>query len=154
MRAPGILVLAFAASCGGIRAPAPVHPSWEPLFGAYEFTGSVAGRSPLSVVGTLLIDAEGYRLGTSHGSCHDRLERPWVGPEFGAGCEEIRVSFRQVEGGVAEEGNASVAVQEPRERKECRTNANGETICITVEDRVTVWRELRLQVRRADAEDP
>jgi len=151
LRAAAFLVLALVAACGGVRAPVPVHPSWEPVFGTYEFTGSVAGRSPLSVVGTLRLDGEGYRLGSSHGSCHDRLERLWVGPEFGAGCEGIRVTFRQAEGGVAEEGKASVAVQESREREECRTNANGERVCITVEDVVTVWRELRLQVRRVDA---
>jgi len=148
MRVPTLSALVLAAACGGIRAPAPVHPSWEPLFGIYEFTGSAVGHSPLSVVGTLRLDAEGYRLGSSNGSCHDRLERPWVGPEFGAACDGIRVVFRQVDGGVAEEGKAIVTVQELREREECRTNANGQVVCHTVEDIVTVQREVRLQVRR------
>jgi len=148
MRVATLSALVLVAACGGIRAPAPVHPSWEPLFGIYEFTGSLPGDSPVPITGSLQLGPDGYQLSSNHGTCHDRLERLWVGKEFGAACENIQVTFREIGGGVAEEGRALVTVLESREREVCRTNANGERVCIPVEEQVPVRHEARLQVRR------
>lgn len=154
MRVTGLSALALVAACGGVQAPATVHPSWEPLFGLYEFTGTTPGPSPIPVTGSLQLGPEGYQLTSNHGTCHDRLDRLWVGPEFGAGCKDIRVTFRHVEGGVAEDGRATVTALESREREECRTNANGERVCITVEVQIRVAHEARLRVRLLGAGTP
>lgn len=147
MRTAAASALVLLAACGGVQAPETVHPSWEPLFGLYEFVGTVPASSPIPVSGSLLLGPDGYQLTSNHGTCHDRLDRLWVGPEFGAGCENIRVTFRHLEGGVAEEGRAAVTVLESREREECRTNANGVRVCITIEEQVPVRHEARLRVR-------
>ncbi len=152
MRIATLAVLAsLLTACGGIRAPATVHPSWEPVFGTYEFIGSLTGRTPVSVSGTFVVGPEGYQVSSNRGSCHDRLERPWVGPEFGASCKGIRVSFRQLERGVAEDGTATISVEETRERQECRTDASGQQFCFPVLDVVTVTRDVRVKVRRLGA---
>ncbi len=140
--------IALLAACG-VRAPATVHPSWEPTFGGYVFEGSLTGRNPVTVSGTLSLGPEGFYLSSTHGSCRERLGRVWVAPNVGVSCPRIRVGFRLADGSVPEDGTARVTVQQIRERQVCKTNADGTQSCITVEEQVEVPVEVRIQVRRS-----
>ena len=132
-----------------MRAPATVHPSWEPTFGLYAFEGSLSARTPVTVSGTLSLGPEGFYLSSNHGSCRERLGSPWVAPNVGVSCPGIRVRFRLADGSVPEDGTARVTVQQIRERQVCKTNADGTQACITVEEQVEVPVEVRIQVRRS-----
>ncbi|NJD19497.1 MAG: hypothetical protein FIA95_09490, partial [Gemmatimonadetes bacterium] len=132
MKVLAMLSLAALAACGA-RAPATLHTSWEPLLGLYAFEGRLAGRSPVSVSGTLTLESQGYYVSSTHGSCRERLDRPWVGPGVTVSCPGIRVSFRFSEGQVPEEGVATVTVQRISDRQECRTRPDGQQVCVTVE---------------------
>jgi hypothetical protein len=148
MKTLAILLLALLAACG-VRAPAAVHPSWEPTFGLYAFEGALTGRTPVTVSGTLSLGPEGFYLSSTHGSCRERLGSPWAGPNVGVSCPGIRVGFRLAEGNMPEDGTATVTVQQIRERQQCKLNADGTQVCITVEDQVEVPVEVRIQVRRS-----
>ncbi|HSW31753.1 MAG TPA: hypothetical protein VLH75_19880 [Longimicrobiales bacterium] len=140
--------VALLAACG-VRAPATVHPSWEPTFGVYAFEGSHSGRAPVTVSGTLSLGSEGFYLSSNHGSCRERLGRMWVAPNVGVACPGIRVGFRLAEGNVPEDGTARVTVQQIQERQVCKVNADGTQSCITVEEQVEVPVDVRIQVRRS-----
>lgn len=146
------LILATAAApllaACGVRAPEPVHPSWEPVFGHYAFAGALAGTNPVSVSGTLSFGPEGFYLSSTHGSCRERLGSPWVAPNVRVSCPGIHVGFRLVEGNAPEEGIATVTVQQTRQTQRCRVNADGTQTCTTLEEQVDVPTEVRIQVRR------
>lgn len=142
-----VLSLFALAGCGG-RAPEAVHPSWDPTFGQYVFEGSRTGVSPLTVSGTLTLGPEGFYLSSTHGSCRERLPRAWVAPRVAVSCPGIRVAFRLVEGTLPEDGAATVTVQQIQPRQHCRVNSDGTQTCITVEERVDVLVDVRIQVRR------
>lgn len=147
MKLLAVLSLVTLAGCG-LRAPDSAHPSWEPTFGSYVFEGSESGQPAVTVSGTLSLGTDGFYLSSNHGSCRERLTRPWVGPGVTVSCPGIRVGFRLSEGTLPEDGTATVTVQQIRERQHCRPNADGTQSCITVEERVDVPVELRIQVRR------
>ncbi|MHB1191903.1 MAG: hypothetical protein ACYC6F_02560 [Longimicrobiales bacterium] len=148
MKALSTVAVALLAACG-VRAPATVHPSWEPTFGEYVFEGSLSARTPVTVSGTLSLGPEGFYLSSNHGSCRERLGRVWVAPNVGVSCPRIRVGFRLADASVPEDGTARVTVQQIQERQVCKTNTDGTQSCITVEEQVEVPVEVRIQVRRS-----
>ena len=97
--ASAVALIVLLAACG-VRAPATVHPSWEPTFGAYAFEGSLTGRNAVTVSGTLSLGPEGFYLSSTHGSCRERLGHAWVAPNVGGSCPRIRVGFRLADGSV------------------------------------------------------
>jgi hypothetical protein len=142
------VVAPLLAACG-VRAPAPAHPSWEPTFGQYVFEGLLVGRLPVTVSGTLTVGPEGFSLSSTHGSCRERLSRPWVAPWVSVSCPGIRLVFRLAGEGPFEDGTATVTVQQTQESQHCTYNADGTQRCITREERVDAPTEVHIQVRRS-----
>lgn len=147
MRHSAIVLLVLLCACGG-RAPQAVHSSWEPTFGQYVFEGSLVGRAPVTVSGTLTLGPEGFSLSSTHGSCRERLSRPWVAPWVSVSCSGIRLAFRLAGEGPIEDGTATVTLQQTQEGQHCTLNADGTQRCITVEQRVDAPTEVRIHVRR------
>ena len=147
MRAAALLVLVFAAACGGARAPAPVHASWEAVYGTYEFTGDVPGQTLVTVQGSVRIEAGRYYLESNQGVCDEELP---LAPSatLTLSCPPLMLTLRRRGDVFDEEGTITLTVREAAPQPVCRQGTDGRQVCGSQPETMDARRQGRAKIVR------
>ena len=154
MRAFAPLSFILVAACAHGGTPSFQPQDWEPLYGTYQFEGTLRGEgTSASVSGTLRLADGRYYLTTTRGTCDGRLA-PTVSTDLGWGCRDgMGVSVRRVGNALATEGTAGFSEPKYVDREVCHTDSNGVQVCTTRTERSSSSYRGRITIKKVSDQE-